>query len=189
MMSKRTRSLIYAMAIGLIIVAIFLGFLSGFSNPVPWLLIGVLFLIPVFYKKSDQSNQIQWKDEYSVGITHIDQDHKKLIILLNQFTVAYDHAMSEKFEKEALDELVNYTKYHFEREEKMMSDNDYPDFIAHQAKHQEMIDQVNTFVDLYNEKGHDALKDISEFLTVWLISHINGTDKEYSQYLNERGIK
>ncbi|MFT6206394.1 MAG: hemerythrin [Colwellia sp.] len=43
-----------------------------------------------------------------------------------------------------------------------------------------MIEQVNTFVDLYNEKGHGALKDISEYLTVWLISHINGTDEGYS---------
>jgi hemerythrin len=187
-MTTRTKSFIYAMIIGLIIVIIFLGFLSSFSNPISWILIGALLLIPIFYKKSAESNQIQWKDEYSVGITHIDRDHKKLIKLLNQFTVAYDHDMSEEFEKEALKALVNYTKYHFKREEKMMCENDYPDFVAHQIKHQEMIEQVNTFVDLYNEKGHDALKDISEYLTVWLISHINGTDKGYSQYLNERGI-
>ncbi len=187
-MNTRTKNFIYAMAIGLAIVIIFLGFLSSFSNPISWLLIVALLLIPVFYKKSDQTNQIEWKDEYSVGITHIDQDHKKLIKLLNQFTVAYDHAMSEEFEKEALEALIDYTKYHFEREEKMMRENDYPDFVAHQAKHQEMIGQVNQFVDLYNKKGHDALKEVSEYLTVWLISHINGTDKEYSQYLNERGI-
>jgi len=188
-MNKRTKSFIYAMAIGLTIVIIFLGFLSSFSNPVSWVLIGVLFLIPLLYKKSEQSSQIKWKDEYSVGIAHIDQDHKKLISLLNQFAVAYDHAMDESFEKEALEALVDYTKYHFKREEKMMRDNDYPDFVAHQAKHKEMIAQVGKFVELYDEKGHDALKDISEYLTVWLISHINGTDKEYSQYLNERGIK
>jgi len=187
-MNKRTKSFIYVVAIALIIVVIFLGFLSSFSNPVSWVLIGILLLIPVFYKKTEQTTKIQWKDEYSVGITHIDQDHKKLINLLNQFTVAYDHAMSEEFEKKALEELIAYTQYHFEREEKLMSDNDYPDFEAHKAKHQEMIKQVSTFVDLYNEKGHDALKDISEYLTVWLISHINGTDKEYSQYLNERGV-
>jgi len=187
-MNKRSKSFIYAMAIGLMIVVIFLGFLSSLTNPISWLLIAGLLLIPVFYKKSEQSDIIKWKDEYSVGITHIDQDHKKLINLLNQFTTAYDHAMSENFEKKALEELVNYTVYHFEREEKLMRDNDYPDFDAHQAKHEEMINQVTMFVDLYNEKGHDALKDISEYLSVWLINHINGTDKEYSKYLNDRGI-
>lgn len=187
-MNKRTKSFMYAMAIGLIIVVIFLGFLSSFSNPVSWVLIGFLLLIPVFYKKTEQTTTIQWKDEYSVGITHIDQDHKKLINLLNQFSVAYDHAMSEDFEKKALEELIDYTQYHFEREEKLMEDNDFPDLVAHKAQHQAMIRRVNKFVDLYNEKGHDSLKEISEYLTVWLISHINGTDKEYTQYLNERGV-
>lgn len=187
-MNKRTRSFLYAIAISLIIVVIFLGFLSSFSNPISWILIAVLLLIPAFYKKADQTSTIKWKDEYSVGIAHIDEDHKKLISLLNQFTVAYDHAMSEAFEKEALEELIAYTQYHFEREEQMMSENDYPDFEVHKVKHQEMIKQVESFVELYNEKGHDALQDISEFLTVWLINHINGTDKEYSQYLNDKGI-
>lgn len=187
-MNKRNKSFIYAMIIGLIIVAIFLGFLSSFSNPVSWILIAALLMIPVFYNKSSESAHIKWKDEYSVGITHIDQDHKKLINLLNQFTIAYDHNVSESFEKEALQELINYTKYHFEREEKIMQKHDYPDFVAHQAKHQEMIKQVSGFVELYNKEGHDALKDISEFLKVWLINHINGTDKEYSQYLIDRGV-
>ena len=187
-MNKRTKSFIYAMTIGLIIVVIFLGFLSSFTNPVSWILIAILLLIPVFYKRTEQSTKIQWKEEYSVGITHIDQDHKKLINLLNQFTIAYDHAMSEDFEREALEELVNYTVYHFNREEDLMREHGYPDFIAHQEKHQEMIKQVGNFVELYNEKGHDALKEISEYLTVWLINHINGTDKEYTQYLNDRGV-
>lgn len=187
-MNSRSKSFVYAAVIALVIVAIFLGFLSSLTNPISWLLIVALLLIPVFYKKTEPSNIINWKESYNVGITHIDQDHKKLIKLLNQFTLAYDHAMSEEFEKQALNELVDYTVYHFEREEKMMREHDYPDFVAHQAKHQEMIAQVNEFVDLYDKKGHDALKEISEFLTVWLISHINGTDKEYSQYLNDQGV-
>lgn len=187
-MNSRSKSFIYAAIIALAIVVIFLGFLSSLTNPVSWLLVIALLLVPVFYKKKAQSNVIKWKDEYSVGITHIDQDHKKLINLLNQFTVAYEHAMSETFERQALEELVNYTQYHFEREEKLMREHNYPDFAAHQAKHKEMIEQVKNFLELYDEKGHDALKEISEFLTVWLISHINGTDKEYSHYLNERGV-
>ena len=189
-MNNRTKSFIYATVIGLIIVAIFLGFLSSLSNPISWILIGVLLLIPLLYKKSSpDSNQVQWKEEYSVGILHIDQDHKKLISLLNQFTIAYDYAMSEAFEKEALEELIAYTKYHFQREEKLMDDNDYPDVIAHKAQHKEMIDQVGKFAEIYQEKGHDSLKEISEYLTVWLINHINGTDKAYSQHLHDRGVK
>ncbi len=187
-MNKRSKSFIYAAIIGLIIVAIFLGFLSSLTNPISWGLILILVIITLLYKNKPSDEQFVWKDEYSVGITHIDQDHKKLITLLNQFAIAYDYAMSETFEKEALDELVSYTKYHFEREEKLMSENDYPDFEAHKAQHQNMIDEVNSFVALYQEKGHDSLSEIVDFLKAWLINHINGTDKKYSSYLHDRGV-
>ena len=187
-MGNRTKSFIYAAIIGLIIVAIFLGFLSSMANPISWILIAVLVLIPILYKKKSTANQVEWREEYSVGIEHIDDDHKKLISLLNNFTIAYDYAMSESFEKDALNELISYTKYHFDREEKMMEDNDYPDVIAHKAQHKVMIKQVEKFVQLYNDKGHDALDEISSFLSNWLINHINGTDKQYSEYLHNKGI-
>lgn len=134
-------------------------------------------------------DKIVWKDDYSVGIDSLDQDHKKLIALLNQFITAYDYAMSESYEREALDDLIAYTKYHFEREEKLMEENEYPDIVAHKAQHKKMFAQVETFVELYNEKGHDALDEISDFLSNWLINHINGTDKEYSQHLTKCGVK
>lgn len=188
-MNNRSKSLLYAAIIGLIIVAIFLGFLSSITNPVSWILIAVLILIPVVYKKTNKTNEVVWKDEYSVGITSLDNDHKKLISLLNQFNTAYDYAMSEAFEREALNDLINYTKYHFEREEQLLAQCEYPDLAAHKAQHKKMIEQVSSFLDLYNEKGHDALNEISSFLSNWLINHINGTDKEYSELLNKHGIK
>ena len=169
-MNSRNKSLIYAAIVGLIIVAIFLGFLSSITNPISWLLIVVLALTPVLYEKVNKTNEIQWKEEYSVGIESLDNDHKKLISLLNHFTTAYDYAMSEEFEREALNDLINYTKYHFDREEKLLEQHDYPNLVAHKAQHKQMIKQVERFMD-------------------WLINHINGTDKEYSELLSQRGAK
>jgi hemerythrin len=188
-MNNRSKSLLYAAIIGLIIVAIFLGFLSSITNPISWILIAVLALVPMVYKKSQQSNQMQWKDEYSVGIESLDNDHKKLINLLNQFTTAYDYAMSEDFEREALNDLIAYTKYHFDREESLLEENNFIDVDAHKKQHRAMIAQVENFVTLYDEKGHDALAEVSGFLQQWLINHINGTDKEYTQCLTEHGVK
>lgn len=188
-MNNRHKSLLYAATIGLIIVAIFLGFLSSLANPISWILIAVLFIIPSLYKKVAKEAKIEWKEEYSVGIDSLDQDHKKLISLLNQFITAYDYAMSESYEREALEDLIAYTKYHFKREEGLMEENEYPDVVEHKAQHKKMFAQVEKFVELYNEKGHDALEEISEFLTHWLINHINGTDKAYTKHLTERGVK
>lgn len=188
-MQNRVKSLMYAAIIGLIIVAIFLGFLSSLTNPISWILIAVLVLIPFVYKKSANTKIVLWKDEYSVGVEVLDEDHKKLISLLNQFITAYDYAVSEELEQQALEDLISYTKYHFEREEQLMTDNEYPDLIAHKNQHKAMITEVDGFVNLYNEQGHDALGEVGDFLTNWLINHINGTDKQYSKHLNDRGIK
>ena len=188
-MTNKTKSLIYAAIVGLIIVTIFLGFLSSMANPVSWILIVVLLLLSTLYKKLKPENKIVWKEEYSVGIEEIDKDHKKLINLLNQFTTAYDYAMSESYEREALNDLVDYTKYHFEREEALLQANDYPEFEDHKAQHQKMIQQVNDFVNLYNAEGHKAMAEISDFLSNWLINHIQGSDKEYASHLISKGVK
>ena len=188
-MNKRSNALIFAALIGLIIVAIGLGFLMGLSNPIPWILIAVLILIPFAYKKYNKSEAIVWKNEYSVGIQSLDDDHKRLIFLLNQFKTAYDYDTSAEFERQALEQLVEYTRFHFSREEEMMQAAGYADFENHQQQHKNMIAQVEEFVGLYNREGHDSLNEVSTYLTNWLINHINGTDKQYTQVMLEKGLK
>ena len=129
-----------------------------------------------------------WQDAYSVGVATLDDDHKKLIDLLNQFQTAYDYHTGEAFEQEALNELVAYTRYHFEREEKLMADIGYPDLDAHKEQHRVMIAEVERFVADYQARGHEALEGVASYLTDWLINHINGTDKQYGPFFNEKGV-
>ncbi|GLQ30855.1 hypothetical protein GCM10007876_13340 [Litoribrevibacter albus] len=187
-MNKRLSALLVASMIGLIIVAIGLGFLIGLDNPIPWLLLVVLILTPILYRRLNQKPSVVWKDEYSVGVKVLDNDHKKLISLLNQFKTAYDYYTETEFERQALEELVAYTKFHFEREEKYMAETGYPDLENHKRQHLTMISQVESFVEKYKREGHDSLNEVSDFLTHWLLNHINGTDKQYSKHLNQNGI-
>ncbi len=190
-MQKTSRfvALIYAAIIGLIIVAIFLGFLASMTNPISWLLIASLFLIPFVYNKTKKTKELKWKPEYTVGVEVLDLDHQKLLTLLNQFNTAYDYAMSEEFERQALKELLDYTIYHFDREEKMMAECNYPDLEPHKKQHQTMINEIRKVEAKYNKEGHEALDEVSDFLTNWLINHINHTDKDYTQHMNNNGIK
>ncbi|PKH86161.1 hemerythrin [Colwellia sp. Bg11-28] len=137
--------------------------------------------------KQKHIKQIKWSKEYSIGIEYIDQDHKKLLHLLNQFSIAFDYAQCEEFEREALEELVSYTKYHFKREEKLMEDYGYPGLAEHQEEHQAMIDKVEEYVAIYNIEGHDSLKQVTNLLTYWLINHIQESDTQYRDYLVELG--
>ncbi|MCP5303740.1 MAG: bacteriohemerythrin [Pseudomonadales bacterium] len=182
-MKKSFSALVLAAIIGLLIVAVGLGFLFGPTNPVPWILIGVLIAIVFIYRSVSARDQVEWKESYSVGVSELDDDHKRLIELINRFRTAYNYHTGESFEIESLNELVNYTKYHFGREEKMMKEAGYPDLAAHKEMHRVMISKVELFQKEYQESGHQALEGVATFLSDWLIEHINGTDKRYAPYM------
>jgi len=172
------------------LVAIVLTFMSlGFTSPVPWVLIAGVVAIPFVYKKYIAARTIVWDESYSVGVTALDDDHKHLINLINQLESAIHYYNGKEFEEKALQEVVDYTKYHFEREEALMKENDYPDFDNHIAKHKAMIDKVNQVVEDYKTNPDHALTDTVEFLRDWLINHICKTDKEYTGFFNGKGIK
>jgi hemerythrin len=172
-----------------LIVGAILGLLAGPTSPITWTLIAILVVIPFIHKKYSSNQFVEWKDDYSVGIDSIDQQHKKLLNLINQLQTAVDYSTGEQFEREALDELVDYTKTHFTYEEGLMRDNDYPDFEAHKLQHEKMFNTVQEVLEGYETDHDTAMSNAAEFLKDWLINHINGTDKEYSSYLIGRGVK
>lgn len=185
---KNLSTLILAAIIGLLIVGVGLGFLFGFDNPVPWILIGILVLITVAYNTLSNRKRTDWCDDCSVGIGKMDDDHKKLFELIDKFQTAYEFETGKEFERQVLDDLVEYTKYHFQREEAILQENAYPDYEAHRKEHEAMIGQVGKFIQEYDERGHEALYGVAQYLRGWLVNHIKGTDKRYTSFLNEKGV-
>lgn len=172
-----------------LITLIIIGFLSGISNPLPWVSIVLLAGVILAHNKIVNKRYLEWNDRYSVGIQSIDNDHKKLIHLINNLQTAIDYKTDEQFEKQTLDEVIDYTQYHFKREEDLMEENEYPDFIPHKETHARMINQVNAYVEAYEKGDNTALEALLGYLKSWLIKHINGTDQEYSEYLISKGVK
>ena len=177
-----------ALLILTLITAAILGLMAGPGSPLTWALIAMLVAIPFIHRKISAKHFIEWRDEYSVGIDSIDQQHKKLINLINQLTTAVDYSTGEEFEREALSELVDYTKTHFKYEEGLLEDNAYPDFEAHKAEHRAMIKEVELVLAEYEQDQDTAMRHASDFLKKWLIDHINGTDKQYSSFLIDKGV-
>jgi hypothetical protein len=66
-----------------LIALIIIGFLSGISNPLPWISLAVLVVVVLAHNTIVKRHYLVWKDSYSVGIESIDNDHKKLIHLIN----------------------------------------------------------------------------------------------------------
>jgi len=188
-MNEKIRMFGVAVLILALVIAAILGVLISPANPLSWVLVGLLLLLPFIYRRITTRQYVEWKPEYSVGIDSIDQQHRKLLNLINNLQTAVNYKTGADFEREALDELVDYTKTHFSYEEGLMETHGYPDFSTHRAEHGLMIARVEQVLSEYQQDEDSAMQNAIDFLKDWLIRHINGTDKQYSKFLIDKGAK
>jgi len=188
-MNNKLRMSGVAVLILVLITAVVLGLLISPANPLTWLLIAVLVVVPLIHRRMVVKRYIQWKPEYDIGIESIDKQHRKLVGMINNLQTAVDYSTGQEFERGALDDLVDYTRTHFKYEEGLMEQNGYPDFEAHRAEHERMIARVEEVLEAYRQDQDSAMKKATTFLRSWLINHINGTDKQYSQFLIDKGVQ
>ena len=132
---------------------------------------------------------LTWGPSYSVGVKEIDDQHKKLIEMLNKLHDAMRSGKAKEETKPILKGLISYTVTHFTAEEKYMEKAAYPELEQHQKIHKEFIDKVDVFYKDF-EKGKATISiSIMNFLMDWIRTHISGEDKKYTSALNEAGIK
>ncbi|MCF8068881.1 MAG: bacteriohemerythrin [Desulfobacterales bacterium] len=131
-----------------------------------------------------------WEEKYSVGITEIDEQHKKLVGLLNQLHEAMSDGKSTEVIKPVLIGLIEYVKTHFSTEENYLIKYAYPDYESHKKAHDQFTNKVRDLRDKYIDDTTSSLAiEISDFLKDWLVKHIMGTDKLYVSFLKEKGVK
>ena len=142
------------------------------------------------FKYNDESMTLMaWNDNFSVDVKEIDNQHKHLIGLINE---VYKGMMSDHGKTQtgnALERLVDYTRSHFGYEEKLFKKHGYPETKEHLEKHKKLVDQVVDFQREFLEGESSVDNDLLIFLKDWLTQHILGTDKKYSKFLNDCGVR
>jgi len=130
-----------------------------------------------------------WSDDLSVKVTLIDDQHKKLIALINTLHDAMRAGEGKQVLEKTLKELADYTVYHFQTEEKYMQQFHYPTYLQHKAQHDAFVKKVADFQKEY-EAGHLGISlDLMKFLRDWVENHIKSTDKNYSALFLKNGLK
>jgi hemerythrin-like metal-binding protein len=126
----------------------------------------------------------KWTNDLSVGVHAIDTDHKLLISLINQLHLSIQDGMGHETIGSILNALLDYTFYHFSREELMMRVCGYPDLEQHKKVHEKLKERL---VEIRDEflADHSSIKenDILDFLISWLNDHIKGTDAKFTPYM------
>ena len=180
-------SVIFAYIVVIILVgSLILRIAFDVENPWLWVAIFSVLTVPLLYAKISELPYLKWKNSYYVGVEEIDYDHKQLVSLINQVVTASQDHLAENIVPNILDELIDYTKYHLRREEKLMEEYEYPERVKHAAQHVKFIDKINGFHTEYESKRKMKNEVVFDFLRCWLIKHISNTDQDLGAFIKAK---
>lgn len=120
----------------------------------------------------------QWNSVFETGLEEIDAQHKHLVELLNQMSVAVDAASPDNIDR-TLRELAEYTVYHFSSEERFMDAHHLaPAYCErHRAIHRKFVEQVQEWIATRAHQEQLKPRQLLDYLANWLIFHILGDDR------------
>ncbi len=133
---------------------------------------------------------IEWNKSYSVNIPSLDEQHKKLFTIFNKTQDMIKSGKSESDLNEIFQDAINYALEHFNYEEKLMFENRYEKLSEHKLDHEKFIETVNNYISRFRstDSVHPQPVEVLGFLIDWLQNHILKRDKEYSSYLESKGV-
>jgi hemerythrin len=123
---------------------------------------------------------IQWDEGLRIGIPSLDKHHEDIFVYFDKLTVAIQNGDSSSMVVEMLVLLENYISIHFDEEDKLMNECDYPNIAAQREQHAVFREHISEIMNLQN--GNTSTNEISmkvlASLTRYCINHINKLDRE-----------
>ncbi|MBP2031760.1 hemerythrin [Clostridium algifaecis] len=130
----------------------------------------------------------EWNDKYSCGIKKIDDEHKRLFEIGREiYNLVKDVNEMAYIDQilDAIDELKDYTVYHFEDEERIMLMYEYPGYKEQKLVHDKFIDKIeNLDTDEIEKNPQEEVIKLLDFVYNWISEHILGMDFKIKDYVN-----
>ena len=126
-----------------------------------------------------------WNPEWDTGIALVDQQHRSLLEQVDALmTAIHDNDVDRRIPG-LLAFLADYVEQHFRVEEERMEATEYAGLAGHRAIHDDMRRQVASLVERFVADSQAVNEEVLEFLTDWLIKHINGEDRRMARHLHQ----
>lgn len=131
---------------------------------------------------------MQWDNSYSVNVAAFDSEHRQLFSLIDRLGAAMQKGKGKNMLSASFHELIDYTQTHFKHEEELMGEHSYPGLELQKKEHANFVAKVRQMLELHESDNTMLSVSIMNFLQSWLINHIKKTDKDYSDFFNEKGV-
>lgn len=122
-----------------------------------------------------------------IGIERIDSQHKELVNRLEQLLISVEEGKSHNEVIKILDFLEEYVIKHFNDEEELQREINYPLFDIQHTQHEEFKNQLKEFRKTFETEGPTVTLalNIHQKLLDWFKNHIINLDKDLGDYLIE----
>jgi len=122
---------------------------------------------------------IDWISEYNLGIPIIDEHHRIIVGLINSLS----YGIREKLD--AMPPIINimfeYTRLHFETEERFWENIDFPHAREHRVLHKNLLKSLGD--EMNSSLAKNDPYEFLDFLKNWWIDHIQNEDMKYRDSL------
>ena len=132
---------------------------------------------------------LTWDKKYSMGVEALDNQHKIVIGILNEFHAAMMKGQGECIAGPLLSRLKNYTREHFPAEERLIESVNFPKLAQHREYHRGLIEKLEEFAVRHVKGDHGMYTALLYFLREWQPCHLFEQDREYIPYLVVKGLK
>ncbi len=119
---------------------------------------------------------LQWKNEYSVGIASMDDEHREMIDLINDVYTKLGDSPDAATIESCLEEIFSTISLHFALEERIMRDSGYDEYEAHKEDHEELLDEIRDLMDSFEANPKEGARSLERRLSDWFAKHFASFD-------------
>lgn len=130
----------------------------------------------------------RWGAEFRVGVHDIDEQHKKIVDLINSLHDAMVAGQAAAVVSGVLAETQAVTRHHFSHEEALMGTHAYPERGRHTAEHERFLARIGDYAARHAAGEERVALEAVVFLVDWLAEHNQGSDQKLAQYLKACGV-
>ena len=127
-------------------------------------------------------------EDNSIGLNIIDSQLKKWFDNINKVYGVFKRHESKKNILITIDELIDYTSYHFGFEEKYLKDFSYYKFSEYKNTHDQFLNTIKGFRASYNDGETIALIKLLTYIKSWMQYYIPLHDAKYITLFKTNGL-
>ena len=135
--------------------------------------------------RGELKHGIEWSDDLILGNEKVDSQHYRIFELVSELVTACENGTDTVKLKETLDFMLDYTAGHFQDEEILEIQHNYPGYEEHKQMHIDFKNTVGELVQRFIQSGSSSelSNDVNKIIVRWLINHIHHEDRKVAEYI------